>query len=203
MSGSMAAELRESARQEETLREREYCSETAAGEEFSHLDCVQVVFRGCRFVDADFSHSFFDRVRWERCDLSGCRFSQASFREAVFLDCRGDGCTFAQSTLSHTRIEEGSWSYANFTKAVWKTGVFQNCRLSQGVLSQMRHRNLTFRKVDLTGANFFLTSLAGVDLSTCRIQGLTLSQDHRELRGAILALEQAADVAALLGIKLI
>ena len=65
----------------------------------------------------------------------------------------------------------------------------------------MRHRNLAFRRADLTGADFFQTSLRGVDLSTCEIRGLTLSQDHQELRGAVLALEQAPDVAALLGVK--
>ena len=123
-------------------------------------------------------------MRWERCDLSGCRFSECSFREAVFLDCRGEGCAFAQSAFSHTRVEEGSWRYANFAKTSWKTGLFQDCRLTQGVFSQVRHRNLAFRRADLT-----------------EIRGLTLSQDHQELRGAVLALEQAPDVAALLGVK--
>ena len=203
MSRDMAAQLGKSCQQEVTLREREFCREAAVGEDFSHLDCVQVVFRVCRFAGTDFSHSFFDRVRWERCDLSGCRFSECSFRETAFLDCRGDGCSFPQSVFSRVQVEEGSWHCANFTKAVWKTGSFRSCRLNQGILAQMRHRNLTFQKVDLTGVDFFQTSLAGVDLSTCEIQGLTLSQDHRELRGAVLALEQAGDVAALLGIQLI
>lgn len=201
MSDSLERDLTQCLQGEEELRERKYASQVLAGGDFSHLDCVQVVFRGCRLIGVDFSRSFFDRVRWERCDLSGCRFSECSFREAVFLDCRGEGCTFAQSAFSPTRVEEGSWRYANFTKTSWKTGLFQDCRLIQGVFSQVRHRNLAFRRADLTGADFFQTSLRGVDLSTCEIRGLTLSQDHQELRGAVLALEQAPDVAALLGVK--
>lgn len=135
MSDLLERDLTRCLQGEEELRERKYASQVLAGGDFSHLDCVQVVFRGCRLIGVDFSRSFFDRVRWERCDLSGCRFSECSFREAVFLDCRGEGCTFAQSALSHTRVEEGSWRYANFTKTSWKTGLFQDCRLTQGVFS--------------------------------------------------------------------
>ena len=108
MSDSLERDLTRCLQGEEELREREYAAQVLAGGDFSHLDCVQVVFRGCRLMGVDFSRSFFDRVRWERCDLSGCRFSECSFREAVFLDCRGEGCTFAQSAFSHTRVEEGS-----------------------------------------------------------------------------------------------
>ena len=75
MSASLSRDLGESIRQEERLLGRTYARESAVGEDFSGLDCAQVVFQGCRLAGTDFSGSFFDHVRWERCDLSGCRFS--------------------------------------------------------------------------------------------------------------------------------
>ena len=71
MSDSLERDLTQCLQGEEELREREYAAQVLAGGDFSHLDCVQVVFRGCRLIGVDFSRSFFDRVRWERCDLSG------------------------------------------------------------------------------------------------------------------------------------
>ena len=201
MSDSLERDLTQCLQGEEELREREYAAQVLAGGDFSHLDCVQVVFRGCRLMGVDFSRSFFDRVRWERCDLSGCRFSECSFREAVFLDCRGGGVHLRPERLLPHPGGGGLLAVRQLHQDQLEDGPLSGLPPDPGGVSQVRHRNLAFRRADLTGADFFQTSLRGVDLSTCEIRGLTLSQDHQELRGAVLALEQAPDVAALLGVK--
>jgi hypothetical protein len=45
------------------------------------------------------------------------------------------------------------------------------------------------------------TSLAGIDLSSCDISGLRVSDTFRELRGAVVSSEQAAQLAGLLGVQ--
>lgn len=46
------------------------------------------------------------------------------------------------------------------------------------------------------------TPLAGIDLSSCRIGGFTVSSDHRELKGLIIDESQALDLIGYLGIRI-
>ena len=57
-------------------------------------------------------------------------------------------------------------------------------------------------RCDLSRTTFFRTSLSGVDLSACDISGLRVSSDLRELRGAVIDPDQAAELMGLLGIKI-
>ena len=54
--------------------------------------------------------------------------------------------------------------------------------------------------MDLTGADLFRTSLKGMDLTGCTIDGITLSETCAELKGAILDAAQTPVVARILGI---
>ena len=79
----------------------------------------------------------------------------------------------------------------------------RRCDLRETVLSGMRLSRVLLERVELGGAELFGTSLAGVDLTTCGIGGLVLSDGCRELRGAKIAPEQAAEVARLMGVEIV
>ena len=49
-------------------------------------------------------------------------------------------------------------------------------------------------------ASFFKTPLKGMDFTTCDIKGLVLSDECSEVRGAVMDLYQAAELAKRLGI---
>ena len=75
-------------------------------------------------------------------------------------------------------------------------------KLSEASFHAARLRRLALDRCDLSRATFFRTSLSGVDLSTCDIAGLRVSSDLRELRGAVIDPDQAAELMGLLGIKI-
>ena len=54
---------------------------------------------------------------------------------------------------------------------------------------------------NLERIDVFRTPLAGVDLSTCEVQGITVSSDFRELRGCVMSPAQAVGLAGLLGVQ--
>lgn len=56
---------------------------------------------------------------------------------------------------------------------------------------------------ELARAEFFRTSLMGVDLSRCDIGGLRVSEGCAELRGLKISAGQAAVLAGPLGVELI
>ncbi len=63
-------------------------------------------------------------------------------------------------------------------------------------------KDFAFEETRLTGASFFKTSLAGIDLTGCPLEGIRVSEHYTELRGAIVDLFQAAELAKLLGITI-
>ena len=68
-------------------------------------------------------------------------------------------------------------------------------------MSEMRWKKVTLSKTDLTGAELFRTDLSGMDLTSCTLDRIVLSETCRELKGAVINSAQAAVVARILGIR--
>ena len=60
-------------------------------------------------------------------------------------------------------------------------------------------KNLVFKNVDLTQAQFFKTSLNGIDFSDSIIDGIIISIS--DIKGAIINQFQAIDLISLLDVK--
>ena len=63
-------------------------------------------------------------------------------------------------------------------------------------------KKLKLSGTDLCGADFFGTSLRGMDLSDCIIAGISVSDNFRELQGLTISSHQALELVRLLGVKL-
>ena len=80
---------------------------------------------------------------------------------------------------------------------------FAGCNLREASLSRLRLRSrLELEDCDLSRAELFQTRLAGVDLTSCNIAGVRVSDTFRELRDAYVGVDQLPDLAGLLGVKL-
>ena len=76
-------------------------------------------------------------------------------------------------------------------------------RLLDNESRPVTYQGVTLEERDLTGAELFRAHLAGVDLSTCTLDGIRLSQHCAELKGARIGSHQAAVVARILGIDVV
>lgn len=74
----------------------------------------------------------------------------------------------------------------------------KECDFTESTLSEMRLKKAAMEKTDLTGAELFRTSLAGMDLTACTLDRIVLSETCRELKGAVINAAQAAVVARIL-----
>ena len=89
--------------------------------------------------------------------------------------------------------------YGNYEKSKLKSVAFLRSDLSGSFFSHCKLTAVTFADCALTQSSFVQTPLKGLDLTTDRIGGLTLSEDLHELRGVTLDLYQSADLARRLG----
>ena len=145
-----------------------------------------VVFRGCAFERVNLSNCTFTDVLFSGCRLVRCDMGRSWLNRVDFRSCSAPGLSFLKS-LSEATVEQL---------------VASETKLTEASFHATRLRRVSLRSCDLTRSTFFRTSLSGVDLSTCDISGLRVSSDLRELRGAVIDPEQAAELIGLLGIKI-
>ena len=79
----------------------------------------------------------------------------------------------------------------------------QECNLQRAYLSQCRLQKTQWTHCDLRLANLFQTSLKGMDLSTCELEGFLVSDTFAELAGAKISALQALEVVRLLGLEVV
>ena len=68
---------------------------------------------------------------------------------------------------------------------------------------ESKWKKMTLARTDLSGSDFFRTSLKDIDLSDCKIERIILSDTFRELHGATINPFQAAELVRLLGVKVV
>ncbi|WP_418718376.1 pentapeptide repeat-containing protein [Candidatus Allofournierella merdipullorum] len=170
------------------------------GEDLREMRFEQCVFEGCRFTGADLQGaSFVD------CLLKNCEFSAVRAGEAYFLRCRFQGvkalaASLPDCRLAHVQMTECNFTEANFTGASVEQARLEECDFSAASLAEWRHKGLSLAHSRFFRTSFFKTPLAGLDFTDSELEGVTVSDDAAELKGATVNVRQAAELARLLGV---
>lgn len=146
--------------------------------ELHHVDCTDVRFSACNLAGADWQNARMSRIALEECSVVGARFLDASFDDLNARDSNCDMVLFWKARFSHTRFERCTFRRASFEGADLTGVVFSDC--------------------DLTGADLRGAKLVEADFRGSRIEGI--SAEARDLRGAVIAPDQAVDLVGLLGV---
>lgn len=187
----------------ETLRGGTFANEVFTGLDLYKQDLEQMTFDHCRFVECDFTKAGFYECRFVGCDFSNLPFRESYWKQCTVTGCKGDGADFSMAVLRLGEIRDSSLCYANFFEAALEEMLFQDTRCRSAGFQKVKWKKVRLEKVVLSGAEFFRTSLKGVDLSDCEIDGITLSESLAELKGAKIGAHQAVDIARLAGVKII
>ena len=161
-----------------------------------------VVFRGCAFERVNLSNCTFTDVLFSGCRFVRCDLGLSWLNRVDFRSCSAPGLSFLKGRLTGVSIVDSQLAYADLSETTVEQLVASETKLSGASFHATKLRHLALDRCDLSRATFFRTSLSGVDLSTCDISGLRVSSDLRELRGAVIDPDQAAELMGLLGIKI-
>ena len=163
--------------------------------QFEQTHLRQVVFQQSRLTN----FSLMDSVI-ERSDLSGARWEKGRFRRVEMTGCRLLGSSLMEGMFEDVYFKDCNAESANFITSTFKNVRFENCNL----------RGVSFEGADLTGVVFFRCDLSGsiflnsimklTDLRSSVIDDMSVGIN--ELRGAIFSPSQAVQVAGLLGITI-
>lgn len=171
-------------------------------EDLSHLIVSGTKFLNCRFWNCSFERAEFTDIVFQSCDLSGSNFQSGYFSRVIFESCKAVGTKFTETRMHQITIDNCSMNYANFDNSVLKGMAFENTELNSSNISQCHCKDIVWKNTGLINASFFKTSLYGMDFTDCTINGLVLSDDSSELRGVIVDIYQAAELAKRLGVTI-
>ena len=122
--------------------------------------------------------------------------------DASKIGCKAEGNSFHASHIRDCTFSSCNFRYSGFTKNVWERVKLDGCNFSDTALSELKLKTPVFSDTDFSHADFFKTSLKGIDLSDCVIDGISVSDTLHELKGSKMTAEQAVTVAGILGIKI-
>ena len=99
-------------------------------------------------------------------------------------------------------LSDSQLTFADLSDCTVMTLRARSTNLSEAAFNKARLKGLDLVDCDLTRTSFVRTPLAGIDLSSCRIGGFTVSSDYRELKGLIIDESQVLDLIGYLGIRI-
>ena len=89
--------------------------------------------------------------------------------------------------------------YANFARALLRGCQFAECQLQDSVFTEARFQKCMLQ-ADFSRADFLHAAVSELDLRRCRIDGALFAPG--EVRGMTVTRDQAAGIAAILGLKI-
>lgn len=189
-------------KEEEAIRHTLIKNVHMTEENLSYMRFYSVIFENCSFQDCSFLRGEFRDVIFRFCDFSNSVFSDSYFNRTELTQCKGMGAVFGGSTILHMEVSGCNLDYANFDACKLEHVRFLDSQLRGSFLTQCHFKDVIWNQVDLEQASFFKTLLKGTDFTTSKIQGLVLSDDGKEIRGAIVDLYQAAELSRYLGVTI-
>lgn len=185
------------------IRNASFEQEYLEGFDLSEIEFDSTELTGCTFVDCSFARASFYTTTFLNCDFSNCTFDESYWDKSVIKECKGNGSSFVESNFKNSKIIESFFKYATFSKSVGEGCRIEGSNFSEALLSDMTLKKNILDKVDLTSADFFRTSLKGVDLSRCEIAGILVSENLTELKGLEIDPSQAMELVRFLEVKVV
>lgn len=170
------------------------------GEDVSEMRFSNVLFENCRFNDCNFKKSTFVDVVFRNCDFSNCDMNQGYFNRCEFRMVKALGAKLVETILKDVTVYESNFSYVNLDKAKLEVVDMNESNMESANLTECKIKSMECEKVKFISTNFFKTPLKGIDFTKSTITNMAVSQEGTELRGAIVDLYQAAELAKLFGV---
>lgn len=174
-----------------------------SNEDFSELNFSDMIFENCRFLECSFRKSGFVDVLFKSCDFSNSDFNEGYFSRVHFILSKGVGADFFKSIIKDTLIKDSNFKYANFDLTSFDYVILNENDFTNAGFSECKIRKLDINLCKFVMTNFFKTSLKGLDFSDSFIDGIILSDNFSEIKGAKVSEMQAMELAKLLGIIIV
>ena len=200
---TLEQQLLQAAGQEERLENLVFQGEELEYVDADKVEFSRVRFENCRFNSCNFSRAALWNVEFVNCDVSNCNFESSYWKHCSLKCCKAQGADWKEASLHLCVMEDSKLDYASFNRCLMEQVTIRRCSCVSTAISEAKWKKVLLQENRFYSTDFFKTSLAGVDLSTCELSQLLLSDDLRELRGAKIDAFQAPEFVRLLGMVIV
>lgn len=193
-------EIAESVKMETDLENLLIEGQCLENEEFNNLYFENVIFDRCTFSKVTMERCSFRNVRFESCVFPNCDFSYSWFHQCEFTGTQLVGVNFGSSNFVDFVLQKSALRYANFTSARFDRSRIIDCDLTDAFFAECKLDNLELEESKFVRTEFFHTALKNVDFSTSELEGICVSEEAKELKGAVVNAYQAIELSKLLGL---
>lgn len=189
--------------EERYVEDEQATSESLEGLDLGFWEFRGCEFRNCRLCGTKLAKASFYGCTFTACDLSGADLTSAFLKSCKLDGCKLEGANLGKAILRQTKLKDCACRYVACAESKWEGCTLDGCDLRESFFDGAKFQQRTkFQNCNLQKADLFRTKLAGMDLSACDIAGIALGPDRAEIRNAVIGIDQAADVAMLLGVKI-
>ena len=158
----------------------------------------ECVFKDLSFIDVELTKITMVDVRFENCDFSNVDLGDRSFFRVEFKNCKMIGVDFTKVHFYDCLFEGSNASYSNFSEVKFKNSEIIDSNFMESRFQAVEFSSLYLESVDFTRLEVIQSSLKGLNLCDCVIDGIRA--DLNSLRGVKVSSYQAIDLISLFGI---
>jgi len=160
----------------------------------------QVVFKNVVFRDDLFRGADMEDVRFENCDLSNIDLSQAILYRCEFENCKMVGANLSEAAFHNTTISRCNASYSNLRFLSCKRVEIRQSIFDFADFQSAKFVDLGFEDTSLRECQMSGSSLCGIDMRTCDIEGIGIRME--DIKGAVVTPIQAVSLSRLMGLMI-
>jgi uncharacterized protein YjbI with pentapeptide repeats len=180
-----------------------YLALALTGGRYAEQEAQRVLFDQVHLKRVDLSRTRLPEVQWsdarlEGCDLSGVDWERARLRRVELVGCRLVGARLLDAQLDDVLLRDCQGDLALFWSAVCRRVRFEQVRLREASFLKANLSGVVFQGCDLGQADLREAQLSGADLRRSNLNGMQVGL--RELQGAIIDSTQAIYIASLAGV---
>jgi uncharacterized protein YjbI with pentapeptide repeats len=169
-----------------------------SGRKITSLIAWDSVFDHVSFASSRIAKFRLRDVRLIKCDLSNAVLPGFEATRVEFIDCRMTGMRAVECRWKDILVENCDMRYAQFSNGQIRSSEFKSCNFGDADLRAANLEGAIFNNAMLHRADFSKARLQGTDLRGAEIEGISVQPE--DLRGAIVNVAQAIDLARLLGL---
>ncbi len=176
---------------------------TVSGLDMSGLGFYQVSFENCRFLGCCLEKAAFRMVRFKNCDLSNTDFGWGYLAVCLWEDVKAVGVKLQKVSFLRVRMKNCNLHYGNLGESKLEKWKAEACDFTEGFFVSCQLKETLLQGNRFIRTSFFQTPLRGVDFTSCELEAVQVSEDGKELAGAVVDVYQAAEFAKLLGLNVV
>ena len=169
-----------------------------SGHKIPSLVARNSVFDHVSFANCRIPSFRLQDFRMVKCDLSNAVLHGFEATRVEFIGCRLTGMRASECHCHDVLFEDCDLRYVQLNDSEIRRSEFRASRLEESDLRGTDLQGAIFTNVILHRADLTQAKLRGADLRGAEIEGIAIQP--KDLRGAIVSVAQAIDLARLLGV---